>query len=238
MERIIHRANGGAYPENTLEAVEWAAQTDADAVEIDVMLSADGIPVLSHDRHLERLTPNRKRVGELTLSELKKLRIRSDNLKKEGTFAALGEAIEIIRGKKRLYIELKAGSAIKSLSESVLNLLDGTLSSDEFVISSFDADMLRLIKSKRKEIKTGYIFSNLFRWLMLHLIERENGGFDQWHCKKWMMRTNLVEKAHSEGKSLVPWTVNSANEMRRCIRKGADGIITDEIGLLNEVLSE
>ena len=232
MERIIHRANGGAYPENTLEAIEWAAQTDADAIEIDVILSADGIPILSHDQHLKRI-----RVGELSVSELKKLRIRYNSLKKEVTFATLGEAIEVIKGKKRLYIELKAGSA-KSLPESVLNLLDGTLSNDSFVICSFDPNLLRLIKSKRKDIKTGYIFSNPLRWLTVHFIERKNGGFDQWLCEKWMMRTNIVEKARSEGKSLIPWVVNSENGMKRCIRKGADGIITDEIGLLNEVMSE
>ena len=237
MERIIHRAKGGAYPENTLEAIEWAAQTDADAIEIDVMLSADGIPVLSHDEHLKRITSSTKRVGELSVSELKKLRIRYNGLEKEVIFATLGEAIEVIKGKKRLYIELKAGSA-KSLSESVLNVLDGTLSNDSFVICSFDPNLLSLIKLKRKDIKTGYIFSNPLRWLTVRYIERKNGGFDQWLCEKWMMRTDIVEKARSEGKSLIPWVVNSEKGMKRCIRKGADGIITDEIGLLNEVMSE
>ena len=93
MERIIHRANGGEFPENTLEAIGWAVQTDADAVEIDLMLSADEVPVLSHDYRLGRMSSSRKKVWELTVSELKKLRIRSDDLKREGTFATLGEAI-------------------------------------------------------------------------------------------------------------------------------------------------
>lgn len=238
MERIIHRANGGEFPENTLEAIGWAVQTDADAVEIDLMLSADEVPVLSHDYRLGRMSSSRKKVWELTVSELKKLRIRSDDLKREGTFATLGEAIEIIKGKKRLYIELKRGSAKKSLSESVLSALDGTLSSDSFVISSFDAGVLRFVKANRKEIKTAYIFSNPLSRLMLNSVEQKFGGFDQWHCDKWMMRTNIVKKAHSAGKSLFPWVVNSENEMRRCIKKGADGIITDEIELLNEVMSE
>jgi len=238
LERIIHRANGGDYPENTLEAIEWAVKTDADAIEIDVLLAADRVPVLSHDHRLNRLTSSREKVGELTVSELKKLRIRSTDLKKEGTFATLGEAIEIIGGKKRLFIELKGGSAKKSLVDAVLNALDGTLSSDSFVISSFDPGLLRFVKEKKEGIMTAYIFLNPLRYLMLNLIERRNGGFGQWHCAKWMMRTNIVEKAHSKGKSLIPWLVNSENQMRRCIRKGVDGIMTDEIELLNEALSE
>ena len=213
-------------------------EADADAIEIDVMLDADGVPVLSHDHRLGRMTSSRKKVEELTVSELKKLRIRSTDLKREGTFATLGEAIEIIRGKKRLYIELKGGSAKKSLSESVLNALNGTLSSESFIISSFDEKLLQLVKAKRKGIKTAYIFSNPLSYFSINKIDQRNGGFEQWHCGKWMMRFNMAERANSEGKRLYPWLVNSENEMRRCIGKGVEGIITDEIELLNKVLSE
>ena len=213
-------------------------EADADAIEIDVMLSADGVPVLSHDHRLGRMTSSRKKVEELTVSELKKLRIRSTDLKREGTFATLGEAIEIIRGKKRLYIELKGGSAKKSLSGSVLSALNGTLSSESFIISSFDEKLLQLVKAKRKGIKTAYIFSNPLSYFSINKIDQRNGGFEQWHCGKWMMRFNMAERANSEGKRLYPWLVNSENEMRRCVRKGVEGIITDEIELLNKVLSE
>ena len=238
MERIIHRANGGNYPENTLEAIEWAVRADADAIEIDVMLSADEVPVLSHDNRLGRMTLSRKKVGELTVSELKNLTGRSDDLKKKGTFATLPEAIQIVKGKKKLFIELKGGSDNKILSESVLNALNGTLSSDSFIISSFDEKLLQLVKAKRKGIKTAYIFSNPLSYFSIDKIDQRNGGFEQWHCGKWMIRFNMAERANSERKRLYPWLVNTEYEMKLCISKGVEGIITDEIELLNEVLSE
>ncbi|WP_420111522.1 glycerophosphodiester phosphodiesterase [Pseudactinotalea sp.] len=52
---IGHRGAPGLAPENTIESLELAQRAGADAVEIDVRTSADGRPVLLHDRTFERL---------------------------------------------------------------------------------------------------------------------------------------------------------------------------------------
>jgi len=56
VENIAHRGARAFAPENTLEAIRKAADLGADAVEIDVQLSADGEPVVFHDDTLERCT--------------------------------------------------------------------------------------------------------------------------------------------------------------------------------------
>jgi glycerophosphoryl diester phosphodiesterase len=61
---FAHRGGGSLAPENTLAGIRLAARMGYRAVEFDVMLSADGTPVLIHDETLERTTNGRGRVSE------------------------------------------------------------------------------------------------------------------------------------------------------------------------------
>ncbi|MGZ8391258.1 MAG: glycerophosphodiester phosphodiesterase [Gemmatimonadales bacterium] len=68
---IAHRGASGSAPENTLCAFELAYQQGADAFELDVRLTADGVPVVIHDPTMERTTGGRGRVAEQTLAQLR-----------------------------------------------------------------------------------------------------------------------------------------------------------------------
>jgi glycerophosphoryl diester phosphodiesterase len=70
---VAHRGYALRYPENTLAAFEAAIAAGARWVECDVQLSADGYPVLMHDRTLERMCGMKAAVHELPLSELRAL---------------------------------------------------------------------------------------------------------------------------------------------------------------------
>ena len=59
---FAHRGGGTLAPENTLAGIRLAARMGFKAVEFDVMLSADGTPVLIHDETLERTTSGAGRV--------------------------------------------------------------------------------------------------------------------------------------------------------------------------------
>ncbi len=67
---IAHRCGGALAPENSLAGLAIAARIGCRAVEFDVMLSADGVPILIHDETLERTTTGTGRVAELTLAEI------------------------------------------------------------------------------------------------------------------------------------------------------------------------
>src|SRR5437588_991828 len=66
---MSHRGYHANTPENTLEGLEEAVGMGVDGIETDVRLSADGLPILFHDR----IAPNGREVAHLTLSELTKL---------------------------------------------------------------------------------------------------------------------------------------------------------------------
>ena len=78
---VGHRGARGLMPENTLEGFEYTLDLDVRALEFDVLISKDNVPVITHDYKLSAaitrnksggwLTNNCPKVNELTLSELK-----------------------------------------------------------------------------------------------------------------------------------------------------------------------
>lgn len=70
---IAHRGNRAHAPENTMEAFRQAVALGADALELDVHVSADGVPVVHHDATLDRTTDGTGPLAGRTLAELRKL---------------------------------------------------------------------------------------------------------------------------------------------------------------------
>ena len=66
---ISHRACDGYAPENTLAGIRAALEIGADAVEIDVQASADGVPVLMHDLTLDRTTSGKGDLSSFTAAQ-------------------------------------------------------------------------------------------------------------------------------------------------------------------------
>jgi len=93
-------------------------RADAEGIEIDIQLSKDNVPVVYHDPHLGRLTGRESLVRELSVAELKSLKVSSNSSDKSGTIPTLDEAIEIVKGKKQFYIELKKGDT-NNITENV-----------------------------------------------------------------------------------------------------------------------
>src|SRR5262249_54446746 len=73
-----HRGYSRVAPENALAAVRKALEAGAEWAEIDVQETADGEVVVLHDRDLLRMTGDKRRLAELTLAELRRLRVRPD----------------------------------------------------------------------------------------------------------------------------------------------------------------
>lgn len=71
-----HRAQWRSAPENSVPAILDAFEDGAEIVELDVRLTADGVPVLMHDTTVDRTTDGTGRVDSLTLAQVQRLRLR------------------------------------------------------------------------------------------------------------------------------------------------------------------
>lgn len=73
----LHRGDWRNYPENSILALESSIEMGADIVETDIRLTKDSVPVIMHDRTIDRTTTGKGDVGEYTLDALKKEFLRN-----------------------------------------------------------------------------------------------------------------------------------------------------------------
>jgi glycerophosphoryl diester phosphodiesterase len=164
-ELVAHRGYALRYPENTLAAFEAAISAGARFVECDVQLSADGVPVLMHDRTLERMCGLKAAVHEIPFAELRVLAC-SEPAKFGNAFA--GERVATLAGLVALlrkhpsvhaFIEIKR-IAIEQFGherilESVLPVLDPVI--HQCALISFSLDFLAAARAANP-IPLGAVF--------------------------------------------------------------------------------
>ena len=85
-ENFAHRGFSAAYPENTMLSFQKARETGCHGIELDVHLSADGVPVVIHDEQVDRTTDGSGWVGELSFAQLGALLARLPFAAEAGRF--------------------------------------------------------------------------------------------------------------------------------------------------------
>jgi glycerophosphoryl diester phosphodiesterase len=152
--RIAHRGASAHAAENTLAAFRKAAGSGADMVELDVRLSADGVPVVIHDVVVDHLTDGRGAVSDLTLAQLKALAVKGPDGSRE-PIPTFEEAVACCAEEGLgMYIELKAGAAVAPVVEAIRRLDMHR----EVIVGSFRADWIAGVKWLDGAIPTSVLF--------------------------------------------------------------------------------
>ncbi|MFN7934113.1 MAG: glycerophosphodiester phosphodiesterase family protein [Bryobacteraceae bacterium] len=99
---IAHRGEHLAHAENTVAAIDAAIRLGSDFVEIDVRTTRDGAFVLMHDAGVERMTGGKGMVAELSLAQIRELRMNGERV------PTLDEALDTMRGRCGVYLDAKA----------------------------------------------------------------------------------------------------------------------------------
>ncbi len=198
---IAHRGAAHRCPENTAAAFEAAIRMGADGIECDVRLSADGVPVVVHDRTLERTAGSRGRVSGFTLDQLKRLDAGSGE-----RIPTLAETLELCRGRALMCIEFKSVESV----DPVLRILEGE-DPAAFILCSFMPRALKACAATRPDIPslliTGSRNPNPFvRWreaFPLPAIRR--AGARGLSCHHGLLSPGRVNKVRKAGFGLVVW---------------------------------
>jgi len=228
-----HRGASKIAPENTLKAFKEAIRLKADAVEFDVQETVEGEIVIIHDYDTLRTAGTEGIVEQMTLKELKKL-----NFGNGEQIPTLLELIELAKDKISLNCEIKVEGIAKKLIQIFQNadILDST------IISSFLHEELITIQKIEPQLK------------LATLVPTGAGKFSDWNYKKKLIDftsennyyainplykladKQFIEYAHEKNIKVFPWTVDSGIAMKKLINMGTDGIITNDISRLKEVL--
>ena len=218
-----HRGASGEAPENTLLALERALAAGADGVEFDVRATADGVPVLLHDRGLERTTTGRGNVDELSLAE-----VRSFDAGQGQVVPRLEEAVELLAGRLRLDVELKQAG----IERRVLAVL-ARFPKAEWVISSFDWDVLRAVRALDATAELWPLATAADDALFAVAAEIRATAVA---LSAGALDGDVTRRCEEAGLSVMVWTVNDVGSARRARDLGVAALCTDVPGTIRRGL--
>lgn len=234
---IAHRGSSLGAPENTLIAFQNALDENANAVEFDVHVTRDGVPVVIHDFTLGRTTnvSGNPLVRETDYAQIRDLDAGSwfDPAFAGEHVPTLEETILLIENQATLYLELKVHD--DDLNDYVINLLTEHDLIDNTVIMSFNQSTLRDLKRLDSDIETLLLVSTFFGDIqpLLNLDYVDHYGIEV----SFLLRNQgYIDRIQQAGKYVHVWTVNDAERIERATELGVDGIITDDPVLARETI--
>ena len=218
MKIIAHRGFSELYTENTLLSFTKAIECGADGIETDVRLSLDGHAIIFHDESLERLAKINKAPRELTLEELKQLRLPDEQY-----IPTLSELLELCENEVSLVLEIKYHqSTYKRLVRSVNTLIKDKL--DWIEVSCFEDIVLEELHELNKDIKLHKLIEHA------SILQESNFQQKYAYINCFDINVKLSKVALNLGlikdKKVIFWTVDN-EDIRDEIEEGLYGVMTD-----------
>ncbi|WP_189172060.1 glycerophosphodiester phosphodiesterase family protein [Pilimelia anulata] len=230
-------ARAAGLPENSAAAFAAAVAAGYRFVETDVHATADGVPVVLHDRSLWRVAGVRGRVARLRWADVRSVRVGG-----EPVVPRLAEVLDGWPG-VRFNVDVKSAGAV----EPVVAAVRSAGAADRVLLASFsDARLARLraLAGPRVATSLGVRSVGRLRWAALHGGRvRLPGSVAAAQVPVSFFGVPVVGRrfvayAHRLGLQVHVWTVDDPVVMRGLLDLGVDGIMTDRLDVLRGVLAE
>jgi len=255
---IVHAHRGGALdlgrpvlPEDTMPAFRAAADSPGTWLELDTLVTKDGVPVVIHDSTLDRTTDCTGNVVDKTVAEIEGCRVDrlgvSDTLVEAPAapvvrIPRLTEVLAFARQRgvpvnleiKRIpgdpgYVPGDTGFATKVMDVVKAAALDPA----KLIVQSFDFTNLDVAKAALPGVQLSF----------LTLAQANEGAPEiaasrgyQWVSPGGVPSKAFVERAHGRGLKVVPYTLNTPEEVLAAAAAGVEAVITDDIPMARAAL--
>lgn len=237
---IAHRGGdaAGIDKENTLPAFKAAQSLGYKYLETDVIRSSDGRVVAIHGSRnkLDSLFKKR-RVPRPKLQEMSYQNIL-DKVNIGGEEAPLLQELLDISPQMKFFIDAKTDEVVEPLAKVLIN----SKALDRICVDSFSYQRLqRLLELLKPHRATAGL--NIGRGLRLtnknlDLVKAGRAqNIEAVHLHHSHVSKPMIDLLHSQGLKVLVWTANTKLSMGNAIKCGADGIISDRIALLKEVIT-
>lgn len=236
---IAHRGASSKAPENTLIAYETAWKHLADAIEIDLRKTKDGVLVCAHDNNFNRVSGSEKNISESSYKLLSEIDIGSWKGKKfkDERVPKLEDVLNKIPKGKKIFIEVKG--VIKNLDKLSKLILKSNLKKTQIHFLCYLPSVVKNIKKNFPDQKaTLNLIPSLFNYdedrIKKEIVKSNSDGISLQIDSKESIK--LVEKLKKERFFVLSWTVNYKRFMKKLIKAKVDGIITDHPKKLATIL--
>ncbi len=247
---MVAQRGGVQAPENTLAAFQTAVDLGADMLALDVRLSADGELVVIHDETVDRTTDGAGRVNDLSLEQLKSLdagfRFTPDGgatypYRQKGV--KLSTLAEVLAAFPDTRLRIQVQDASPSAAERLAQEIIAAEAQDRVIVGSQDDNVLRQFRRLAPEVATvaganelrTFYFLQALRLIGLH---RPLADVYELPIQSGRLRFDtprLIASVHALNQRILYQGVDDADEMRRLLALGADGIVTSRPDLAREV---
>ncbi len=118
---VAHRGNRVANPENTVASFRDAVELGADAIEFDVRVTRDGVPVIIHDAQLDRTTNGHGQLSSYSFDEVRSLDAGARFPQRRDTRHVIPSLEEVLDGFREtpIVIEVKEAAAVEGTERLV-----------------------------------------------------------------------------------------------------------------------
>lgn len=228
MRIIAHRACPLHAPENSITGVLTAKRLGAAAVEIDVRLTSDGVPVLGHDKTLWRVARSPLPVDRTPFERFRRLRER----KTGSSLPSLAEVLDVLPNGLDLALDLKAPSALAP----TVDLLEQRQLLDRAAFWVRDEEHVRETARRapgceRALLRNSFTPPKTTRYLQ----DAVSCGASAVSIHQRGLTAEAVREAQSMGLTTYCWVID-LGELPRAMDAGVDGVVVDSPDLARSLL--
>lgn len=255
----VHAHRGGALdlgaaarPENTLEAFRHTATTSPDTwLELDAVVSSDGVPFVIHDSTLDRTTDCTGAVGDRTAAEIERCRVDVVGVSDTLVPAPVGPVVRVPRLETALALARETGRAVNveikripgdpgyvPLSEAFASAVIGVVAAARIdparlIVQSFDPSNLETARAVLPGVQTSLLTLAAADAAGPALAAAR--GYD-WVSPGSVPDAGYMAQARALGLKVVPYTLNTVGEVQAAAAVGVDALITDDVPLARQAL--
>lgn len=230
---VAHRGVATQYPENTLPAFKRAIELGADAVELDVRLTKDKIPVVFHYYYLDKITSLKGPIFNYPYEQLRQAEfLEAHNGFDPLKIPTLVEVLETIGGEIGLEIEIKGPEPesviiIGDLLKKFKNLW-GTIE-----VTSYEITLLLNLRDQCPGITTDLLFPRSEAWMDLDVIAYQAANLARLararavHLHPNQLSLEVIDYLRRSGIEVHAWDVNNERSLQKIVDCNISRICTD-----------
>lgn len=220
-----HRGARAVKTENTIEAFRYACQSGVKWVELDAMLSKDGVAMVFHDETLERMTGRGGRLDELTAEQLRRLTVNQRE-----KIPTLAEVLDVLNDFRAcVNIEIKP-SRVELARETARRIWQVVREKefdnpDRLLFSSFAWEALEEMTVSAPDIRRGVLVEKKSRdWRP----EAKKIKAYSIHYDADLLMPSLIAEIKDAGYRLAAYTVNDPEQAKRLQNAGVEAFFCDD----------
>jgi glycerophosphoryl diester phosphodiesterase len=234
LHRVAHRGYSAVAPENTLPALAAGVLAGATFIEFDVRTTADDVPVVIHDRTVDRTTDGSGKVWELTLDEVAVLDAGSWF---SPAYAGIGvplltDVLDLLAPSEQveLLLEIKPPTTLELVKNIIGQVADAGLLA-RTVVQSFDPAVVRLAGEAAPDVRRGLLRDG-FDSEQVDVARELGISYCNPSMNAVLGSPETVAALGEAGVAVMPWTANDALLWPDLVAAGVAGLITDHTGKL------